>query len=122
MKVKEYLVSEILELKHNIRKLQEDIAKKDQMITAQRSRIDCFEKREEQYKENGNILYGKLCDVREIIYNNLFYEEPSKQPIGVSVRNQWEKEDFKKLMQILNIPTEEETAEEQEVPDEVPED
>lgn len=121
MKVEEYLVSEIMDLKHNIRKLQEDVARRDTMIENQRIRIEVFEKKEEKYKENRNILYGKLCDVREIIYNNLFYEEPSKQPIGVSVTNQWEKEDFKKLMQILNIPTEE-TTEEKEVPDEVPED
>lgn len=119
MKVKEYLVSEILDLKHNIRKLQEDIARKDSMISAQKSRIEYFEKREEQYKETNNSIYGKLCEIRLIISDNLIQELPDYRPVKLSINSEGrekEKEDFTRLLNLLGIP------EEKEVPDEVPED
>lgn len=110
MKVKEYLVSEILELKHNIRKLQEDIARKDTMIESQRNRIAAFEKREENYKLHSNSLYGTICEVRQIVSDNMLHE-PSDCSGWFTVKD----EDFDKLLNILGL-------DKQEVPDEVPED
>lgn len=114
MKVKEYLVGEILDLKHNIRKLQEDIARKDTMINSQRIRIEVFEKKEEKYKLHSNSLYGDLCEVRRIISDNLLPGECECSTQDLSIN----KEDFYKLLKILGL----DNAERQEVPDEVPED
>ena len=114
MKVKEYLVSEILDLKHNIRKLQDDIARDSAMIDAQHARIESFERREEKFKTNSNKLYGDLCQVRQIISDILIPGEPdinTGKYIPISL------EDYKKLLQILGLDNAE-----RKVPDEVSED
>lgn len=120
MKVKEYLVSEILDLKHNIRKLQDDIARDSAMIDAQHARIESFERREEKFKTNSNKLYEDLCEVKRIISKNLVYEVPGDHVVGVRINTDRtdEKEDFDKLLKILGL----DNAERPEVPDEVPED
>ena len=114
MKVKEYLVGEILDLKHNIRKLQEDIARKDTMINSQRMRIEAFEKKEEKYKLHSNSLYGDLCEVRQIISDNFLSGDAECSTQDLSIN----KEDFDKLLNILGL----DKAERQEVPDEIPKD
>lgn len=114
MKVKEYLVSEILDLKHNVRKLQEEIARKDTMIKSQCLRIEYFEKKEEKYKLHNNSLYGDLCEVRKIITDNFLPGDAECSTQDLSIN----KEDFDKLLKILGL----DNAERQEVPDEVPED
>lgn len=125
MKVKEYLVSEILDLKHNIRKLQDDIARDSAMIDAQRARIESFERREEKFKTNNNKLYGDLCEVKRIISKNLVYEVPGDHVVGVRINADRtdEKEDFDKLLKILGLDNKvTDEVPDQEVPDEIPED
>ena len=127
MKVKEYLVNEILELKHNIRKLQEDIAKRDTMISDQRNRIERFEKREREFKEHSNQIYGKLCEVRQIISDNMLQELPDYRPVWLSIKGEGgtdsEKADFDKLLELLDLKEDQmKDNDNKEVPDEVPED
>ena len=104
MKVKEYLVSEILDLKSNIKYLQQDVARKDAMITSQNDTIARLENREEEYKAHINQIYGRICDIRKIITDNV---------LNISIKT----EDLERLLKLLNIDDNE-----QEVPDEVPED
>lgn len=127
MKVKEYLVNEILELKHNIRKLQEDIAKRDTMISEQHNRIERFEKREREFKEHSNQIYGKLCEVRQIISDNILRELPDYRPVCLSIKGEGgtdsEKADFDKLLELLDLKEDQmKDNDNKEAPDEVPED
>ena len=127
MKVKEYLVSEILELKHNIRKLQEDIAKRDTMISEQHNRIERFEKREREFKEHNNQIYGKLCEVRQIISDNMLQELPDYRPVRLSIKGEGgtdsEKADFDKLLELLDLKEDQmKDNDNKEAPDEIPED
>ena len=104
MKVKEYLVSEILDLKRDMDKVRMDIANRDNMIKAQHDRISMFEAHEIEYKAHINQIYGRICDVRKIINDNV---------LNISIKT----EDLERLLKLLNIDDNE-----QEAPDEVPED
>ena len=112
MKVNEYLVSEILDLKSNIKYLQQDIERKDAMISLQHNTIARLENREEEYKAHSNQIYGRLCDVRKIIIDNVFN-------ISMKTENlEW----LLKLLNVDDLKLLNVDDNEQEVSDEVPED
>lgn len=113
MKVKEYLVSEILNLKSDKNNLIIDIRNRDILIKEQRDRIEFLENNERDYKISLNRDYGVICTLRDLITNNIIYEN-SGEMVGLSLSSA----ETNDLLKILGL----DNAERQEVPDEVPED
>lgn len=98
MKVKEYLVSEIMNLKSDINNLRIDIRNKDSLIKAQYDRIEYLENDERDYKTRLNRDYGVINALRNLITNNIIYEN-SGEMVGLSLSSA-ETNDLLKLLDI----------------------
>ena len=97
MKVKEYLVSEIINLKSDINNLRIDIRNKDSLIKAQYDRIEYLENKRD-YKTRLNRDYGVINALRDLITNNIIYEN-SGEMVGFSLSSA-ETNDLLKLLDI----------------------
>lgn len=98
MKVKEYLVSEIMNLKSDISNLRIDIRNKDNQIKSQYDRIEYLENNERDYKARLNRDYGVINALRDLITNNIIYEN-SGEMVGLSLSSA----ETNDLLKLLNI-------------------
>lgn len=104
MKVKQYFVNEIMDLKSEIKQLRLEVAKRE-------SRIELLEKNEFDFKSNLNKEYGVIGAVRELIANNLRYDDLTGTAVGVSMKP----DDFKDMLELLDInPVEDESKNQNE--------
>ena len=105
MKVKQCFVNEIMDLKSEIKSLRLEVAKKE-------SKIELLEKNEFDFKSNLNKNYGIIGAVRELIANNLRYDELTGTAVGVSMKP----DDFKDMLDLLDITPLEEDSKNQNIP------